>query len=141
MVDMIKAEAEITREEDNIPYVYQDEFGFWTIGIGILVDRRKGGRLLPEEVTFIFQNRCKIFMLDLVRALPWLPAQPDAVQRALLNMAFQMGIEGILMFKNMLAALQRGDRPGAADAALDSSWADQTPARAQRVAELIRSGV
>jgi lysozyme len=53
-------------------------------------------------------------------------------------MAYQLGPSGVVAFKKMLAALEAGDRIAAAEAALDSKWATQTPNRAQRVAALIR---
>lgn len=54
------------------------------------------------------------------------------------NMAYQLGVSGVLRFRKMLEALRAGDREKAAEEALDSAWATQTPERAQRVARLIR---
>jgi lysozyme len=63
-------------------------------------------------------------------------------QLALCSMVFQLGIGGATRFVQMLAGLRGGDFNAAADAALDSKWARQdTPARAHRVAEMIRTGV
>jgi lysozyme len=55
-------------------------------------------------------------------------------------MAYQMGVEGVQGFSKMIAALQVGDYPRAADEALDSLWAKQTPARARDVAQRLESG-
>jgi lysozyme len=49
-----------------------------------------------------------------------------------------MGVSGVLKFKGMLEALKAGKRELAANEALDSLWARQTPERARRVAEQIR---
>jgi lysozyme len=57
---------------------------------------------------------------------------------ALEAMAFQMGIAGLLGFKNMLAMVQRGGY--AAAGMLNSLWAWQTPASAARTATLMRQG-
>jgi len=65
-------------------------------------------------------------------------SQPPDVRRALLNMAYQLGVSGLLNFSKMLTALQAGDREEAAREALDSLWAKQTPNRARRVALLLR---
>ena len=51
-----------------------------------------------------------------------------------------MGVEGVQGFSKMIAALQVGDYPRAADEALDSLWAKQTPARARDVAQRLESG-
>jgi lysozyme len=53
-------------------------------------------------------------------------------------MCFQLGFGGLLKFQKMLTCLADGDRTGAAREALDSLWAKQTPARAQRVAKMIK---
>ena len=59
---------------------------------------------------------------------------------ALREMAYQMGVPRVMGFKRMLAALERKDWQRAADEALDSRWAEQTPARAQRVALKMHGG-
>jgi lysozyme len=63
--------------------------------------------------------------------------QPADVQRALANMVYQLGVRGLLGFRNMLSALRAGDRLAAADHCLDSEYARQTPERALRVAHLL----
>lgn len=55
-------------------------------------------------------------------------------------MAFQMGIVGLLGFTNTLAAIKRGDYAAAATGMLASLWARQTPARAKRMADMMRAG-
>ncbi len=57
-------------------------------------------------------------------------------------MAFQLGVNGVANFKKMIAALIARDYAAAAREMLDSNWAKvQTPARAQRMAEMMRTGV
>lgn len=60
-------------------------------------------------------------------------------QGVLTEMVFQLGIGGVREFTQMLNALGRNDFDGAADAMLDSRWAQQTPHRAQQLADLMRS--
>ena len=122
------------------PFAYQDHLGFWTLGFGFLIDQRRGGEIpmpIAEAwLTYAATERWNQF----VSKFPWLSDQPEDVQRALGNMAYQLGVAGVGNFKNMLAALEAGDRQHAAREALDSRWAHQTPARAKRVAILIRGG-
>lgn len=61
-------------------------------------------------------------------------------QDVLINMAFQMGINGLLKFKNMLRALDDRNYSLAAKEMLDSLWAKQTPERAKRLARQMRLG-
>lgn len=77
-------------------------------------------------------------LAELQRLWPAFNDQPAEVQRALGSMAYQLGPAGVMKFKRMLAALAAGDRETAADEALDSTWSRQTPARARRIAALIR---
>lgn len=60
-------------------------------------------------------------------------------QGVLAEMVFQLGINGVRKFAKMLDALNRDDYELAADEMLDSSWAQQTPDRARRLADLMRS--
>ena len=117
---------------------YQDHLGFWTIGYGFLIDPRKSVAL-PKVVGqhwLLFEVSRR--MDELARRWPPFRDQPEDVRRALGNMAYQMGVAGVLKFRHMLQALEEGDREQAAGEALDSTWAKQTPARANRVADLIR---
>lgn len=129
---------DLKRDEGWRPHVYLDHLGYQTIGYGFLVDTRRGGGL-PQPVA----EHWLAYMVDRVEEsldarIPWWRSQPDDVQRALVNMAYQMGVNGLLNFRRMLAALQAGDRAGAAREALDSTWSRQTPERARRVTALIR---
>jgi lysozyme len=64
----------------------------------------------------------------------------DARTDVLLSMAYQLGVEGVLQFKNMLSAIVAEQFNDAADAMMNSLWARQTPGRARRHAEMMRSG-
>lgn len=127
-------------DEGNLPYVYPDIFGYYTIGIGILVDKRKGGGLRPEEVQFIFENRMRLKKAELLIALPWVAELDDARLGALLNMAYQMGVPGLLKFVNALYYLKARLYEQAAEHFKDSLWYKQTPERAKRICQQIRTG-
>lgn len=120
--------------------VYKDHLGFDTLAIGRLVDRRRGGGLSDTEAEYLLINDIEERDALLRRALP-IYAKLDAVrQRALLNMAFQLGVAGLLAFKSMLAAIERKDFKSAAVHARNSRWAKQTPTRAERIAYMIETG-
>lgn len=125
-------------DEGWCPHVYDDHLGFKTLGYGFLVDERRGGEI-PEPIAGEWLAYAATQRWNgLVANHPWLSDQPEDVQRALGNMAYQLGVSGVGKFKNMLAALKAGNRHEAAIHALDSTWAQQTPNRAQRVAARIR---
>ncbi len=132
--------ADLKRDEGWRASAYKDHLGFLTIGWGFLIDARRGG-VLPEPIADAWlTHAASVRWNQLLNLHPWLQSQPDDIQRALGNMAYQLGVAGVGRFKNMLAALEANDRQAAAREALDSTWAHQTPERAKRVAILIRGG-
>lgn len=65
----------------------------------------------------------------------------NAVRAAVLvSMAFQLGTVGLYKFKRMWAALEASDYDKASKEMLDSLWASQTPQRARRHAEMMKTG-
>lgn len=137
--------TELTRQlrgdESVEPCVYKDSLGFWTIGIGRLVDKRKpGAGLRPVEMDFMLQNDIDDRIDQLTRSLPWLQDLDDVRKGVLLNMSFQLGVEGLLKFERTLGLIEAGQYDLAAHAMLQSLWAKQTPARAKRMAEQMRTG-
>lgn len=112
--------------------------GHPTMWIGLCVEKGRVPKLpeaLPRDVLeFVAVSKWG----ELQSRAPWLARLHEDVQLALALMSYQLGADGMFGFKNMLAALERGDRATAADEAIRSTWARQTPARARRVAALIR---
>lgn len=121
--------------------VYKDSLGLWTLGVGRLVDPSKpGAGLRDDEIAYLLNNDIDDRIDALTRALPWFQNLDDVRKGVLLNMAFQLGTDGLLAFKNTLALVRDGKYAEAADAMLASKWATQTPARAQRLSQQMRTG-
>jgi lysozyme len=131
---------QLEKDEGRRSAVYKDHLGYWTIGVGFLVDARRGGGLLPEEIDFILGNRIRVKRNELETRLPWFQHLSEPRQAGLINMAFQLGTEGLLRFKESLAAMRDNHFDHAENLLLDSDWARQTPDRAKRVARQIASG-
>lgn len=130
----------LKKEEGVIPHAYQDHLGFWTIGVGRLIDKRKGGGLSSDEIDYLLRNDINRFVAGLEKALPWWNELSSNRKAALTAMAFQMGLKNLLSFKKTLALIRDKKYNAAAEQMLTSLWAKQTPARAKRTAELIRNG-
>lgn len=130
----------LERDEGRVRHAYQDHLGYWTIGVGRLIDSRKGGGLSDDEINLLLANDIKRKTAEVAKALPWISQLDGARQAVLIAMAFQMGTEGLLKFKNTLAKVQAGDYEGAADGMMQSLWARQTPGRAARMAKQMRTG-
>ena len=142
MTDQTRARLrrDLIRDEGLKLHAYQDHLGFWTIGVGRLIDKRKGGGIAEDEAHFLLDNDIDHCLDDLKTRYPWVIGLDEARQRALCNMRFQLGAVGLAKFKATLAELERHDYEAAADHMLHSLWARQTPQRAQRIAHLVRRG-
>lgn len=65
----------------------------------------------------------------------------DERKAALMDMAHQLGQAGLMGFVSMNSLILAGDWEAAANDALQSKWAKQTPGRAAEIAQILRSGV
>lgn len=135
----------IARHEGLRLMPYRDSLGYWTIGYGHLISRdaRMTEQQAIDAVGAPWTRERAEWQLDydladrrqqLFHRLPGARVWPDAAKDALVEMAFQLGVDGVLRFRQMLACCDRRDWAGAWDAALDSLWARQTPERARDVA-------
>ena len=129
---------DLKRDEGYRATAYRDTQGRLTIGYGFLIEAPGG--LLAGEGDTMLANRLSPVVTELPKQFSWFANMSDARQRALTNMAYQLGIGGLLEFKEMLSAMGNGDYMEAASHALDSLWAKQCPERAARVAEMIANG-
>jgi lysozyme len=77
---------------------------------------------------------------QVLEALPWAARLSEPRLAVLINMAFQMGIRGLLRFKRMLGSVEDGQYDEAAMEMVDSLWAQQTPERAKRLAKQMLTG-
>lgn len=129
-------------DEGEKPTVYRDHLGFWTIGVGRLVDdRKRGAGLRSHEISFLLNNDIDERIDALTRRLPWFQNLDDARKGVLLNMSFQLGLDGLLGFTQTLRLVQEGKYENAAHAMMQSKWArEQTPERAKRMADQMRTG-
>ena len=99
--------------------------------LGITVNGAK--MLLRNDIMSAYKGCKKLFKefesLDVER------------QYALVDMCFQLGVKGLSKFRLMRWAIADKDFEGASKACLSSCYAKQTPKRARRIAEVIRTGV
>ena len=137
-VDQLK--EELLQDEGMVLHGYNDHLGYLTIGVGRLIDERRGGGITKEEAFYLLENDIGKVIVALRSKLPFWNKLNDTRQRALINMAFQMGVAGLMGFNKMLWAIERGNWDLAHAEGLDSAWAGQTPKRARRVMEMIKHG-
>ncbi len=115
---------------------YRCPAGRLTIGVGRNLDDRG---VSEAEALLLLGDDVDECWKRLSSALPWLPGAPEPVQEALVNMAFNLGVSGLLGFRSTLAALATHDYTAAAQDMLESKWAGQVGARARRLADMVRT--
>lgn len=113
--------------------VYQDHLGFDTLGYGTKMP------ISEKEAEMLLIARLNSKMREIETKQPIYNALSETAKDIILEMCYQMGVNGVLKFKNMWAALKDGDYETAADEMLDSMWAKQTPNRAEDLADKMRA--
>ena len=114
---------QIIAHEDNIPYAYQDSKGYWTIGIGRLIDHRLGGKLSDDECQYLLANDLVNVRKELA-ACAWYNIQDEVRRGVLIELCLNMGLPRLLTFQNMIAALKIFDYRKAAAEMVNSKWAN-----------------
>jgi lysozyme len=137
---LTKATEQIKKHEGLVLHGYKDHLGFLTLGYGRLIDQRRGGGITKAEAEYLLQNDIDTKLAELRNRIPWIDNLDDARKAVLLNMCFQLGIGGLMGFRNTLAKIEAGDYEGAADNMMKSKWAQQTPRRAKQMADQMRTG-
>lgn len=130
----------LSLHEGRVPHAYQDPLGWWTIGVGHLIDHRKGGRLPEHIIDQLLDYDIDRKRADLDRALPWAADLGPVRYAVLLDMTFNLGIKGLLGFKNTLRAIQEQRWADARAGMLASLWAKQVGRRAHRLANMMLTG-
>ncbi len=122
---------------------YEDTRGYPTVGVGHLV--RPADMLHVGDT--ITQEQCDIFFdYDLARTVVACKREldgwegfPDEVQEILANMAYNLGITGLLKFKRTLSLIRSHAYHEAADALVASLWYRQVGNRAKRLVARLRA--
>ena len=129
----------LRQEEGWSNTAYKCSEGHWTIGYGRNVDPHTGIGISREEGEFMLRNDVMRTIEELENAFPFFSELDQPRTAVLIELAFQLGLPTLKRFSNMLSALWSGDNDRAAEELLDSRYARQVPARADRYAERLRS--
>jgi lysozyme len=128
--------AQLRVDEDDRQFPYPDTVGKLTIGVGHnLTDN---GLSQPAR-DFILDEDIGVAETLARTLVPNFDALSDARKAAVVNMAFNLG-HRLAGFSVTLAAIRDGRWEDAAKAMLESAWAAQVGARAQRLALAMRVG-
>lgn len=131
---------------------YKCTAGHRTIGVGWNIDAHplpKGfGRMINGKLTITqaeADDMLKVSMRehweDLVAKLPWVEKLDEWRKAAMLDLAFNMGIGGLLTFKNTLGFISTGRYAEAGNGLLKSKWSkDVQKQRVDTIVGIITRG-
>ena len=97
--------------------------------------------ITKNAALFLLRNDIKRVYRQCKKQIPAFKSLNSDRQYALVDMAFNLGINGLLKFKKMLNALFYGNYDLAAKECLCSEYAEQTGKRAQIISQTLRSGI
>lgn len=117
---------------------YRDTVGKLSLGVGrnlddVGISRGEALGMLANDVQKVEHG------LDL--NCPWWTSLDPVRQRVLIDMGFNLGIDGLLGFRNTLKLIQAGQYEQASAALLLSKWASQVGKRAETLAQMMKTGV
>mgnify|MGYP001546424810 CR=1 FL=1 len=147
-----KCLAQLMRDEgtqrapDGSHVAYRCPAGALTIGYGHNLDANPitgldGLSAISEaQAREILREDAAAVAAILDEEIPWWRRLNEPRQAVLLNMAFNMGVAGLLKFKNTLRAAREMRWKDARDGMLASKWAGQVGRRASRLAEQMLKG-
>lgn len=115
---------------------YRCKAGKLTIGVGRNLED-KG--LTEQEALFLLRNDIDKAVTDLEKHSWYIKLDPIR-QKVLIDMAVNLGTNGLLQFERMIAALEKGDYENAAKEMQDSKWYRQVKSRGVRLVEMMRTG-
>ncbi|TDV04698.1 glycoside hydrolase family protein [Paraburkholderia caballeronis] len=139
-------EAELRRDEGVFYRPYDDPLGVLSVGVGhnLQVAPLPAGWTYPltdAQVDELLSADIAATLQQLDARLPWWRSLDEVRQRVLANMAFNLGIAGLLAFRKMLAAVQAGNWNTAAYEMRNSKWFSQVGDRAKRLYTAMKTGV
>lgn len=130
-----KVETQLIVDEDLRLKPYRCPAGKLTIGVGRNIE---DNGITRQEAYYLLRNDVDQCHRQLSLTIPFYDRLPSDKKEILLNMCFNMGINRLLAFKRMLAAMAVNDWESAAHEMEDSAWARQVQDRARRLMEKMR---
>lgn len=116
---------------------YRCTGGKLTIGVGRNLEDRG---ISENEAMMLLDNDIADVQAQCEAAFDFWPALNEARRAVLMNMCFNLGIHGLLKFRLTLQAVGYGDYALAARRMMQSKWAEQVGARAERLAKIMEQG-
>ena len=135
--------------------VYDDSKGIKTVGIGYNLEKStakkdlakvganwnevmRGKALTDKQINDLFRMSLDQALKDAKSYYPEFDKLPEAAKGVLVDMSFNLGLTKLKGFKDLKAALGRGNYDAAADAMIDSAWYKQVKSRGVNLVKIMR---
>lgn len=144
ILDLMDAEL---RRDESVRYTrYLDDKGIPTTGVGhnLIVSPLPAGWTYPlndSQVNSLLNHDLAVTFAGLDLHIPWWRTLDEVRQRVIANMAFNMGVAALMMFRNTLACVKAENWSGAAAGMKDSEWYTDVGQRAVRLCSAMLTGV
>jgi lysozyme len=136
-VNIIKLTIRLKNQEGLRLKPYKDTVDKLTIGYGRNLNAN--GISIAEADTFLDHDISTAIEAVSSRIILW-HSLDDVRQRVLIEMCFNLGIDGLLKFNNFFLALHLHDYDTAAKEMLNSLWSKQVKNRAIELATMMETG-
>ena len=127
--------GDIKKNEGYISTVYKDSLGIDTIGYGFAI---KDLNLEEDVCDLILERKVNKLRLDVKKKFDWYCNMPTPIKDIVIEMCYQMGVNGFSKFKKTIKLLSQEKFYEASFEMLDSKWAVQTPGRAKQLSTKVR---
>ncbi len=115
---------------------YKDQLGFLTIGFGHLILQNEKHllkkKINKKELEKIFQEDFNKALKGFNTHLKHIPSNKKE-KELLIEMVFQIGIKGVVKFKNLLKNMKKGNIHLLCFEMMESLWYKQTPSRVKHL--------
>tara|TARA_R110000796_G_scaffold42012_9_gene104164 strand:+ start:3452 stop:3865 length:414 start_codon:yes stop_codon:yes gene_type:complete len=129
LIEMLK------RHEGVRNHIYTDSLGYQTIGVG----RNIQNGISDKEIDFLLLNDMERVISELENNFNWFSDMEWARRDAIINIAFNLGITRLLLFKKALNAMSQKDYSKASNEFMDSLWSQQVGSRAVELCDMIEN--
>lgn len=148
---MENLEARLLRHEGKSLTPYWDTKGLLTIGVGHCIDTNP----LPADIAdylkehgSITESQCAMLLTtdasnarrEVLNNMPWADTLSQTRMDVLVELAFWIGINGLLKFKHMISDLRCGNYEDACQDLMQSKLYDEIPKRTGELAQLLLEG-
>lgn len=89
------------------------------------------------EAEYLLSNDIDYFINELIKRLGYFERLPEMAKIVLLDMAFNLGVNGLLSFTHTLENIEHGRYITASNEMLNSKWKNQVGQRAYDLAEML----